>query len=97
MMAAAPRQWMTDQLKPDHVLCLILDSEGELDVRQALLNTSDPDQHRSLYGETQVADLGEQQRHDSRGTHALDECTTNHLDSRTCSSLYYQPGDRLTH
>lgn len=59
MMAPAPRQWMTDQLKLDHALCLILDSEGELDVRQTLLNTSGPDQHRSVYRETQVAALAD--------------------------------------
>ncbi|KAA0943834.1 MULTISPECIES: DUF4123 domain-containing protein [unclassified Pseudomonas] len=59
MMAACPRQWMIDQLKLDHALCLILDSEGEFDARQALLNTCQPDQHRSVYSETQVSALAD--------------------------------------
>lgn len=59
MMTVHPRQWMIEQLKLDHSLCLILDSEGELYVRQALLNTSGPDQHCSVYSETQVADLAD--------------------------------------
>ncbi|MFW9103181.1 DUF4123 domain-containing protein [Pseudomonas sp. P4795] len=59
MIAAAPRQWMIDQLKLDRALCLILDSEGELDVRQALLKNSGPDQHSSVYSETQVSDLAD--------------------------------------
>ncbi|VVP61872.1 hypothetical protein PS870_06466 [Pseudomonas fluorescens] len=59
MMVATPRQWITDQLELDHALCLILDSEGELDVRQVLLNSSDPDQHRRVYDETAASDLAD--------------------------------------
>ena len=59
MMPACPRQWMIDQLRFDHALCLILDSEGELDARQALLNSKAPDKYRSVYSETQVCDLAD--------------------------------------
>lgn len=57
MMATSPRQWMADQLQLGHSLCLILDSEGELDARNALLNTRGLEQCRSVYSETQVAGL----------------------------------------
>lgn len=57
MNAVSPRQWMTEQLKPDQALCLILDSEGESEVRQALLKNVTADQQCSVYSETPVNDL----------------------------------------
>lgn len=59
MMAAIPMQWMSDQMRLGHALCLILDSEGELAARRALLNTRDPDRYRCVYSQTQVCDLAD--------------------------------------
>ncbi|WP_324727938.1 DUF4123 domain-containing protein [Pseudomonas chlororaphis] len=54
-----PRQWMAEQLRLGHALCLILDSEGELDSRQALLNGRDSNQFCSVYRETPASDLAD--------------------------------------
>ncbi|MDC7816775.1 MULTISPECIES: DUF4123 domain-containing protein [Pseudomonas] len=59
MMIVAPGQWMAEQLKSGHSLCLILDSEGAIDTRQALLKHHDSQLYRSVYSETQVADLAD--------------------------------------
>lgn len=57
MTTTCPRQWMTDQLRLGHTLCLILDSEGELVARQALLNTPDPEQYCCVYSQTPISEL----------------------------------------
>lgn len=59
MMTVVPGQWMIEQLKSGHSLCLILDSEGATDTRQALLKHRDSQWYRSVYSETQVADLAD--------------------------------------
>lgn len=59
MSDLSPWQWMANQLKKDHALCLILDSEGALDVRQFLLEGRGSDQYRSVYSDTQIADLAD--------------------------------------
>jgi hypothetical protein len=48
---------MNDQLRLGHTLCLILDSEGELVARQALLNTPDPEQYCCVYSQTPISEL----------------------------------------
>lgn len=57
MTTTCPRQWMNDQLRLGHTLCLILDSEGELVARQALLNTPDPEQYCCVYSQTPISEL----------------------------------------
>ncbi|WPN29818.1 DUF4123 domain-containing protein [Pseudomonas sp. P5_109] len=59
MTDSLPRQWMLEQQRLGHVLCLVLDSENERDTRQSLLKTCRYDQYSSVYGETQVADLAD--------------------------------------
>ena len=54
---ACPRQWMTEQLRLGHTLCLILDSEGELVARQALLSPHDLERYSCVYNQTPVSDL----------------------------------------
>ncbi|AZC31199.1 hypothetical protein C4K38_3239 [Pseudomonas chlororaphis subsp. piscium] len=57
MTRISPQQWMIEQRRLGCSVCLILDSEGETDIRQALLNNRDADQYCSVYSETPVADL----------------------------------------
>lgn len=57
MTPACPRQWMTEQLRLGHTLCLILDSEGELVARQALLSPHDLERYSCVYNQTPVSDL----------------------------------------
>lgn len=59
MTDALPRQWMIQQQRLGHLLCLVLDSENERDTRQSLLKTCQFDQFLSVYGETLVADLAD--------------------------------------
>ncbi|MBV6826029.1 DUF4123 domain-containing protein [Pseudomonas sp. PD9R] len=59
MMIDTPRQWMADQLKLDRWPCLILDSEGERDARQAFLENFDLERYRGVYSDTQVTELAD--------------------------------------
>ena len=54
-----PRQWMREQQKSGHALCVVLDSQNGRDLRQSLLKTCQFDQYLSVYGETWVADLAD--------------------------------------
>ncbi|MVV52165.1 DUF4123 domain-containing protein [Pseudomonas sp. PB120] len=57
MIDSLPHQWMTEQRRLGHELCLVLDSENERDTRQLLLKTSHFDQYQSVYVRTLVTDL----------------------------------------
>ncbi|WP_053183152.1 DUF4123 domain-containing protein [Pseudomonas kilonensis] len=59
MTRSLPHQWLIEQQRLGHTLCLVLDSEHEHPTRQALLKSSRPDQYLSVYGQTQVADLAD--------------------------------------
>lgn len=59
MKIDAPQQWMAEQRKLERTPCLILDSEGERDARQALLKNLDVERYRSVYGNTQVTELAD--------------------------------------
>ncbi|UVJ42177.1 DUF4123 domain-containing protein [Pseudomonas sp. LS1212] len=48
---------MNEQVRLGHTLYLILDSEGELDTRRALLGAHQRPNHLGVYSETPVADL----------------------------------------
>jgi len=53
------RQWITGQRRNGHALCIVLDSQNERDIRQALLKTCQFDQYLSVYGKTPLADLAD--------------------------------------
>jgi hypothetical protein len=57
MTLLSPYQWMTEQKRLGHSLCLVLDAGDSLDKRQALLGSQAPDQYCDVYSETPVADL----------------------------------------
>ncbi|MDR6914246.1 hypothetical protein J2X66_001110 [Pseudomonas sp. 3296] len=59
MTDSPPRQWMIQQQRLGHVLCIVLDSENQRDIRQSLLKTCHFNQYLSVYGETLVADLAD--------------------------------------
>lgn len=59
MTHTQPHQWMVEQLGLGRSLCLILDSQDEREVRQALLKTSPFDHYQSVYNETTVAGLAD--------------------------------------
>jgi hypothetical protein len=59
MTRTAPQQWMIERHRLGHSLCLILDSEGELNTRQLLSGSQDAGQYCSVYSETPVADLAD--------------------------------------
>ena len=59
MTNMSPQQWMIEQHQFGHSLCLILDSEGERQTRQALLDFQDADQCCGVYSKTPVADLAD--------------------------------------
>jgi hypothetical protein len=48
---------MDDQLRLGQTLCLILDSEGELVARQALLSPHDLERYSCIYSQTPISDL----------------------------------------
>lgn len=58
-MIEPPRQWMAEQLKLGRSPCLILDSQGERDARQALVKNFDLERYRPVYSDTQVAELAD--------------------------------------
>ena len=57
MTTTCPRQWMDDQLRLGQTLCLILDSEGELVARQALLSPHDLERYSCIYSQMPISDL----------------------------------------
>ncbi|MCP1478699.1 hypothetical protein J2Y88_001010 [Pseudomonas chlororaphis] len=59
MTRTAPQQWMIEQHRLGHSLCLILDSEGELNTRRLLSGSQDAGQYCSVYSETPVSDLAD--------------------------------------
>ncbi|WP_277594503.1 DUF4123 domain-containing protein [Pseudomonas chlororaphis] len=59
MTRTTPQQWMIEQRCLGHALCLILDSDGELNTRQLLLGNLDASQYCSVYSETPVSDLAD--------------------------------------
>ncbi|MFY0730773.1 DUF4123 domain-containing protein [Pseudomonas sp. NFX15] len=59
MNMTEPQQWITEQLKLGRSPCVILDSEGEREARQALVKNFDLQRYRSLYSNTQVAELAD--------------------------------------
>ena len=59
MIDSLPRQWMTEQRRFGHDICLVLDSENERETRQSLLKTRQFDQYQSVYAQTLIADLAD--------------------------------------
>lgn len=59
MTHSLPHQWLIEHHRLGHALCLVLDSEDEHPMRQALLTSSRADQYLSVYGQTKVADLAD--------------------------------------
>ncbi|MDO7896651.1 DUF4123 domain-containing protein [Pseudomonas citrulli] len=59
MTQTCPHRWLTEHQRLGHGLCLVLDSENEHQVRQAFLNSGRPEQYRSVYGQSVVADLND--------------------------------------
>lgn len=59
MTHTLPHRWLIEHQRLGHALCVVLDSENEHPMRQALLKNSRPDQYLSVYGQTMVADLSE--------------------------------------
>lgn len=59
MTHSLPHQWLIEHHRLGHALCVVLDSENEQPMRQALLKSSRPDQYLSVYNQTPVADLGD--------------------------------------
>ncbi|WP_223489099.1 DUF4123 domain-containing protein [Pseudomonas sp. A-RE-19] len=59
MMDTLPRQWMTEQRRFGHEVCLVLDSENERETRQLLLNSSQFEQYLGVYSGTHIADLAD--------------------------------------
>ncbi|MEH6349868.1 DUF4123 domain-containing protein [Pseudomonas sp. 3JA] len=59
MTRSLPHQWLIEQQRLGHTLCVVLDSENEHHTRQALLKSSRPDQYLSVYSQTPVSDLAD--------------------------------------
>ncbi len=59
MTHSLPRQWMTEQRRLGHSLCLVLDSADEHEIRQSLLKALPYGQYLSVYRETPVAELAD--------------------------------------
>jgi len=59
MINALPRQWMNEQRRSGHELCLVLDSQNERETRQLLLKASGHDQYLSVYNGTTLANLAD--------------------------------------
>ena len=57
MTHSLPHQWLIEQHRLGHALCIVLDCENERPMRQTLLESSRPDKYLSVYGQTTVADL----------------------------------------
>ncbi|MGD8220012.1 DUF4123 domain-containing protein [Pseudomonas thivervalensis] len=59
MTGSFPYRWLIEQQRLGNALCVVLDSENELPIRQALLKNSRPDQYLSVYGQTLVAEFAD--------------------------------------
>lgn len=59
MINGLPRQWMNEQRRSGHELCLVLDSQNERETRQLLLKSSGHDQYLSVYNGTTLANLAD--------------------------------------
>ena len=59
MISTLPRQWMNEQRRLGHELCLVLDSQNERETRQLLLKSSGHDQYLSVYNATTLANLAD--------------------------------------
>ncbi|MGO2768339.1 DUF4123 domain-containing protein [Pseudomonas taetrolens] len=57
MSPVSPWQWIEEQHRQGRELCLILDSLGEMETRQTLLNGRACDRYASVYDQTSVARL----------------------------------------
>ncbi|WP_236197155.1 DUF4123 domain-containing protein [Pseudomonas glycinae] len=53
------QSWLFEQHHADRLLCLVLDSQNERDMRQRWLKSSRYEQYASVYGETVVAELAD--------------------------------------
>lgn len=51
--------WLIEQHRADRLLCLVLDSQNEREMRQRWLKSSRYEQYASVYGETVVAELAD--------------------------------------
>ncbi len=59
MSDALVRRWLIEQHRAGCLLCLVLDSQNERDMRQRWLKSSRYAQYASVYGETAVAELAD--------------------------------------
>lgn len=59
MINTIPRQWMNEQRRSGHELCLVLDSQNERNTRQLLMKSSEHDQYLSVYHTTTLANLAD--------------------------------------
>jgi len=59
MIDALPRQWMMEQRRFGHEICLVLDSQNERETRQSLLNSSQFEQYLGVYSGTHIAALAD--------------------------------------
>lgn len=59
MINVLPSQWMNEQRRSGHELCLVLDSQNERETRQLLLKASGHDQYLSVYNGTTLANLAD--------------------------------------
>ncbi|QVW25386.1 DUF4123 domain-containing protein [Pseudomonas hormoni] len=59
MINTLPRQWMNEQRRLGHELCLVLDSQNERDTRQLLVKSSGHDHYLSVYNATTLANLAD--------------------------------------
>ena len=59
MTDSPARQWMREQQRLGHTLCIVLNAESERDMRQSLLKTCQFDDYLSVYNDTPVADLAD--------------------------------------
>ncbi|MHC8349102.1 DUF4123 domain-containing protein [Pseudomonas sp. RT4P38] len=59
MIDALPNQWMNEQRRSGHELCLVLDSQNERETRQLLLKSSGYEQYLGVYNATTIADLAD--------------------------------------
>ncbi|WP_019412034.1 DUF4123 domain-containing protein [Pseudomonas psychrophila] len=57
MIPERPRQWMDEQRGQGRDVCLVLDSQNEIEARQGLLNGRAHDRYHSVYSQTPVAEL----------------------------------------
>ncbi|EJK98788.1 MULTISPECIES: DUF4123 domain-containing protein [Pseudomonas] len=59
MTCSFPHQWLVEHHRLGRALCVVLDSENERQIRQALLKNCRPDQYLNIFGQTIIADLSD--------------------------------------